>query len=283
MKEFFENLKEVREKKKISLEIISKRTRIALDKLQDIEAGNLDKLSPGYDRIFFKRYLKEIGEDKEEVWNDFNLFFGKSSNISYQAKEKTKTTANEKQAEPEKHKEPKPSIFQELSLRLDMDNFYKYFLISITLIVLSVVGYFAYQQFIFVKKNQVSIKEITVADYIERMQKQDSLTSPAAQRNPNNPGLLNVELKALERTWVREIRDGTDTTDYILPAGRSRKFSSHHSVNLMMGRADGIEVWLNGQNLGTMGKADEIVPLLLLDKNGIADKRLRKSVKQDEN
>ena len=113
MKEFFENLKETRIKKKIDLEDISRRTRLLLQKLKDIEAGNLHNLAKGYDRIFFKRYLKEIGEDKKEVWDDFNLFFGNEYQNIYDTEsiEKNKKKDEEESDHPEnEEKQTRPDL-----------------------------------------------------------------------------------------------------------------------------------------------------------------------------
>jgi transcriptional regulator with XRE-family HTH domain len=288
MKEFFENLKEIRKKKKIDLEDISRRTRLSIEKLKDIEAGNLHHFSKGYDRIFLKRYLKEIGEDKKEVWDDFNLFFGDEFQNIYHA-ESTAENSDKNQEQTDlrdKEEDPtKPTILNQWLLKYNIDKIRRYFLITITLIVFGVVSYFSYQQFIFVKKNQLPIKEITVADYIEKMQKEDSLTALSLPNRPfrgyGERSLVKVELKALERTWIREISDERDTTDYILPAGMTRKINATRTINLMLGRADGVEVWLNGQNLGTMGKADEIVTHLVLNSQGVAEKRIKKVITKE--
>lgn len=284
MKEFFENLKEIRKRKKLSLEEISQKSRLALKYLQAIEEGNLENLPAGYSRIFFKRYLKEIGEDTEEVWRDFNLFFGsglREENLPYSS-DIPEQSQHEEQTEPAEQalSEQKLSFFQKLSLRLNMDKVHRYFWISVTLIVLGVVGYFAYQQFLFVKDNPLQVKEITISDLIEEMQRQDSLLTPQMSQNTvirsQNPGEVKVELTALERTWIREIRDKTDTTDYIMPPGLKRKIEAQESVQLLLGRADGVEVRLNNENLGVMGEADEIVLRLLLTQNGVVEKRLKK-------
>jgi transcriptional regulator with XRE-family HTH domain len=290
MKEFFHNLKEIRQEKGLTLEDISKKCRLPLKYLQQIENGDMDKLPEGYDRIFFKRYLKEIGEDKEEVWKDFNLFFGPgpleqplpySTDITL-PKEKKKIGNDDSPAEQDT--EQTPSIMQELSLRFNMDKIHRYFWIIFTVIVLGVVGYFAYQQFVFVKANQLQVKEITVSQFIEEMQRQDSLLTPQMSQNTmsrtGNPGDVKLELRAVQRTWVREIRDGEDTTDYIMPAGLIRKIEAREAVQLMLGRADGVEIWLNGNNLGFMGGPDEIVVRLLINRDGIAEKRLKKVTKQ---
>jgi len=206
MKEFFKNLKEIREKKKITLEEISKRSRLSLQILQDIEAGNLNKLPKGYDRILFKRYLKEIGEDKEEVWKDFNLFFGSGPLKEHDNSSEKKIPETDAQVgktiastSPREDKE-KTSFWKELPFRLNLDRIHRNFWISVTVIVVGIVTYLAYQQFLFVEKSQVPIKEITVSDFISRMQKEDSLSTPTMKQSRvgifNRFAEVNVELRA---------------------------------------------------------------------------------------
>lgn len=280
MKEFFQNLKDIREQKGLSLEDISRRCRLPQKYLRMIEEGRLENLPQGYDRIFFRRYLKEIGEDKPDVWQDFNLFFGsgpykEDSPYSTDIPQTTATT----DAPPAGPKAEKTSFLQDLSLRFNMDRVYRYFWISVTVIVLAVVGYFAYQQYVFLKSSQFKIKEVTVSEFIEEMQKQDTLLTPS-MRQASNPAAaemmaVRVKLVARQRTWVREIRDAQDTTDYIMPVGMERQVPARESVQFVLGRADGVEVWLNNQNLGLMGTSNQIVVRLTLTPDGVAEKRIK--------
>lgn len=282
MKEFFENLKKIRNQKGIELEEIARKTKLPIHYLESIENGELENLPQGYDRIFFKRYLKEIDEDREEVWQDFNLFFGKGASEEYQA---VSTDHNKEEPEGLESEEvpgdvkEKSSFLQDFTLRFNMDKLHLYFWIAVTIIVIGVVGYFAYQQFMFVQNNSLQVKEISIAEQIEEMQNQDSLLTPQMTRNTvigeEVSGAVNVELRAVERTWIREVRDLRDTTDYIMPAGLSRDITANSSVQLMLGRADGVEVWLNGKNLGLMGDKNEVVVRLMLNREGIAEKRVK--------
>jgi transcriptional regulator with XRE-family HTH domain len=295
MKEFFENLKEIREAKGLRLEDIAKKSRLPVKYLEDIEAGRLENLPLGYDRIFFKRYLVEIGENKEEVWRDFNLFFGTgplekdvpySSDIPKSEKLYEEEPVNEDETEPQEGESKKSSFFQDLSLRWNLDKLHRYFWVAVTIIVLGGVGYFAYKQFLFVKNSPLEVKEVTVSDFIEEMQRQDSLLTPQLSENtevkPVVGNGVDVRMKSVERTWIREIRDGKDTVDYILPKGLEREVKAQESVQLMLGRADGVRLWLNGDSLGVMGKPDEVVLRLILKKGGIAEKRLKKATKREE-
>lgn len=291
MKEFFENLKQVRETKGIRLEDISKKSRLPLQYLEEIEAGRLENLPKGYDRIFFKRYLNEIGENKEEVWRDFNLFFGTGpleEDVPYSSDipEEEKVYEEEPEQQEEEADSSKSSFFQDLSLRWNLDKLHRYFWIVVTVIVLGIVAYFAYQQFLFVKNSPLKVKEVTVSDFIEEMQRQDSLLTPELSQNTEveqkEGNGVDVQMKSLERTWIREIRDGKDTIDYILPKGLERTIKAQESVQLMLGRADGVSLWLNGDSLGVMGQADEVVLRLILKRGGISEKRLKKTIRKVE-
>ncbi len=288
MKEFFENLKQIRESKNITLVEISQKSRLSLSILENIENGNLEKLPKGYDRIFFKRYLKEIDEDKEEVWRDFNLFFGTGTiqkEVSYSSDiTKIEKIEREEKGESEEdksaEKKQKRSFIDNITLNLNLDKLYKYFWIAITIIVIGTVGYFAYQQYLFVKNSPLEVKEVSVSDYISEMQKQDSvltqqITSDTEVGRTSSDN-FQVELYSIERTWIREIRDQVDTTDYILIPGLRRKIEAAQTVQLMLGRADGVIIWLNEDSLGVMGEANDVVLRLLLTSSGIEEKRMKK-------
>lgn len=288
MKEFFENLKQIRESKNITLVEISQKSRLSLSILENIENGNLEKLPKGYDRIFFKRYLKEIDEDKEEVWRDFNLFFGTGTiqkEVSYSSDiTKIKKIEREEKGESDEdksaEKKQKRSFIDNITLNLNLDKLYKYFWIAITIIVIGTVGYFAYQQYLFVKNSPLEVKEVSVSDYISEMQKQDSVLTQQITSNTEvgrtSSDNFQVELYSIERTWIREIRDQVDTTDYILIPGLRRKIEAAQTVQLMLGRADGVIIWLNEDSLGVMGEANDVVLRLLLTSSGIEEKRMKK-------
>ncbi len=288
MKEFFENLKQIRLQKHITLEDIARSTRLSLQYLEDIEAGRLENLPKGYDRIFFKRYLKEIGEDTPEVWRDFNLFFGGGATPESSPPPQPKSSPSPRKPltiQDESVSEPQESVSRQASLFASLKKgwVYKSFWIGLTAIILGSLGYFAYQQYQLVKaSSQIQIKEITLSDFIQEMQQQDSLTTSKLPQNNGgwvtSTGPLHIQLKALYRTWIREIRDRSDTSDYILPAGLTRKLRANDQVQFMMGRADGVEIWINGQNIGTLGAADEVVLRLVITRDGIVEKKLKKVI-----
>jgi len=307
MKEFYQSLKQKREELGLTLMDIHRRTRLPLKYLEAIEEGKIEVIPRGYERIYLRRYVKEIGLDEEEVLRDFDILTGRLTVLSEegvkaeptpkkktsQKKKPSQSPAKAKDGEnklpPGKRKKDQPQISSSQKIRqiresmlsqLNLDQLHRYFWISVAVILVAIVGYFSYQQFKFEKSNTIQVKEISLTELIEEMQRQDSTLTRTMKQNTavtvEGNANFQVLLKAVKRTWVKEIRDVKDTTDYILTPGFERRIEAKDRVKFMLGRADGVEIYLNGQNLGIMGAADEIVLSLVISRKGILEKRVRK-------
>jgi len=307
MKEFYQSLKQKREELGLTLMDIHQRTRLPLKYLEAIEEGKIEVIPRGYERIYLRRYVKEIGLDEEEVLRDFDILTGRltvlsEEGVNAESTPKKKTTQKKKSSQspakgkkrgnklpPEEGRKDQPPISSSQKIRqiresflsqLNLDQLHRYFWISVAVILVAIVGYFSYQQFKFEKSNTIQVKEISLTELIEEMQRQDSTLTRTMKQNTavtvEGNANFQVLLKAVKRTWVKEIRDVKDTTDYILTPGFERRIEANDRVKFMLGRADGVEIYLNGQNLGIMGAPDEIVLSLVISRNGILEKRVRK-------
>jgi Uncharacterized protein conserved in bacteria len=76
MAQFYKELKELRESRKISLEEISERTKINVQYLHDIESGDFVKIETPYLRLFLRAYAEEIGGDAERALEQLDSFMG---------------------------------------------------------------------------------------------------------------------------------------------------------------------------------------------------------------
>lgn len=171
--------------------------------------------------------------------------------------------------------------------QLNLDKINKYFWITLAAMIILITGSLTYRQYIHEKSNQVTIKEITSPGISnERVSLSsfnpivDTTKTNAVEKNEteqNEPFI--VELKAIDTTWVRQILD-KDTTEYTLPPGLRKKVEARDQIKFMVGKADGVEFWLNGKNLGIMGSANEVVISLIISEEGIIEKRLKKVVKK---
>ncbi len=278
MKEFFESLKQEREKRNISLEELHHRTRLPVHVLKAIEAGEVEKLPKGYDRLYIRRYAKEIGLDPDQTVRDFDLFTGRSP--------ASKEPESDKQGRPSpRHPQSSPSRttprFWESLNEVNWDFWYRILWGVGILIILIIIGYFSYQQYSQVTRQQVEIKEISVPELLQEMQASTAAASTGNdEASDNNQSKtiapsFTIILKGLARTWIREIRDGKDTTEYILPKGLQRTIRAHEKVKFTIGRADGVQIYLNGVALDPLGDSTQVVTSLVLTPDGIIQKYLR--------
>ena len=76
MSEFYKELKNLRESRKISLEEISERTKINVQYLQDIEKGAFEDIETPYLRLFLRAYAEEIGSDSQRALEQLDSFSG---------------------------------------------------------------------------------------------------------------------------------------------------------------------------------------------------------------
>jgi cytoskeletal protein RodZ len=83
--------------------------------------------------------------------------------------------------------------------------------------------------------------------------------SPSPTRgSPVYTGVF-VELYFLDKSWLQVAADGVRQFQGELLAGERRSWYGKNSVELRIGNAGGVQVTVNGQNLGTLGAVGEVV------------------------
>jgi cytoskeletal protein RodZ len=75
-------------------------------------------------------------------------------------------------------------------------------------------------------------------------------------------------VKALEATWIRIQMDGSRTVEELLPAGATREWSAEKRFVLTVGNAGGISLELNGRALPPVGAPGAVIRELVLPADG---------------
>jgi cytoskeletal protein RodZ len=81
---------------------------------------------------------------------------------------------------------------------------------------------------------------------------------------------LELTVVARERTWVRVSADATPTADLTLNAGDERTWQADERFTLDVGNGGGLELYLDGELLGTAGTGSRLVEGLVVDENGMS-------------
>jgi len=84
-------------------------------------------------------------------------------------------------------------------------------------------------------------------------------SAPAPARGPQR-----LVVKAIEPTWVRVQMDGDRSVEELLPAGASREWSAEKRFTLTVGNAAGVTLELNGRTLPPLGAPGAVIRELAL-------------------
>lgn len=254
----FEELKNLRQQKGISLKTVAESSRIQIKYLEALEKGDLLKIPEVYDKLFFKSYLKALDLDQETYFERF-IDFRRAHRID-------RTTSVIQINAFDKEKERK--ILNHRNL---------FVILPFSLIILVVA-------FLLINTEMVStstdgkVQEIDIVNVVERMKareqaKKDSLNH--LQDSIRVSGGLTVTIDARYKTWFRSVADKMDTTEYLLKKGQKVKISADSLFEFLIGRADGLHFYLNGRDLGVPDQDSLVVRYMKIDTSGVAVKLLK--------
>jgi hypothetical protein len=86
---------------------------------------------------------------------------------------------------------------------------------------------------------------------------------------------LNLRAVASGTTWMRIITDKRDTAEHNLRQGDQVEWKAFSGFQLRIGRAHAVRFFLNGNDLGELGRDTQLVWEMLITSNGIEAKELR--------
>jgi len=253
-------LRQERERKNISLESISKVTRITLANLEALERDDFQAFSASvFARGFLRTYASQLGLDPREVLSRYE------AQVSLPAA---------------------PAKTQEASPPGEGSPLGKYLLFLGFLIAGVAIAFFFYQ------KPSVPTVPSSVLPPPSRMEKPSGpgvLSLPAEvfperieserTRKPLGellaapPALIEGEKKkeekhslkvvATEKTWLRILTPDQSPIDVLLQPKETATWTSRGPFNIIVGNAGGVELFFNGASQGLLGKSGQVVHLQL--------------------
>ena len=260
---YFERLKQIRLEKKLKLETISAKSKIHLRFLEALESGNLEEIPGVYNKLFFKTYLSFLQlENEQEYMDEFERLSKETTPLQ---------TSTIRRVRVEKQDRRKSSLIKTI------------YIVAPLLVVAVIFAVLAINSTgVDEKDGNEEVQELSVQKIAEQMLlEQEKQAAEKADSTTIDTISVTADLSAVQRTWIRVIKDRADTTEYLLAARETLSLKADSLLNFLVGNAAGIKFTVNGSPVGILGKEGQVITRLLLTKQGIVSKSIKQIKKKE--
>lgn len=237
-------LRAARRRRRVSIERAAEETRIRADYLMRMESDEFDFLAPAYVRGFLKTYARFLRLNAEPLLEDFDRRFGSGRFETQQI------IALERHGKKHTPKEPRFSRSWTLAA----------FLAAAVLMTLGLVGLFTGEEEPEGRRDTALVEPSESATPtpppVDVALPSESGTPTEEDRVAFTEG-IEVEIIGLDHEcWLDITADGTKAFGGMLLPGETQTFTAEEEMNIVLGYAAGVELVINGQNVGTPGGPD---------------------------
>jgi cytoskeletal protein RodZ len=226
---FGERLKREREMREVSMEELTKSTRISERFIQALENEDWDKLPGGiFGRGFVRTVARYLGLDEEALLGEYDL-----------ARAEQLQAASVK---PEERIPSPPKWVPALAI----------FVILLIAVGVFFAGRYGWRLY---AAHRVG-KKSAASSQVTPPQSQSNSASPVTVTDPStnsSPAPLDLSVSTSAATRLRILADGKLLLDTELPAGETRHFSANRQFEVTAGNSSAVLLELNGQAMPPLG------------------------------
>jgi hypothetical protein len=260
-------LKNTREAKGLTLEIVHEATKIPMDALRAIEEGySVRILSPFYYRGFIKIYAEFLGLDVGEMYRQYGL--------DQPSKPTTSATVSVKSS----RREARPNVFLEQS----QDWFSSFFKPKTFKLILKFIGSLLLFLLLFktggciashmskkVEKKVNIHKDVGQEKSVTAFQvsKHESIQA----QSDNNK--VEVAVRAVKDTWLRVKADDKVVFETTLSKGSLESWSADNHIELSGRDIEQLDMEVNEKHIGFLGGGERRIKRVLITQEGLTVKK----------
>lgn len=249
-------LRDARRRRRVSIDRAAEQTRIRPDYLMRMESDEFDFLAPAYVRGFLRTYARFLRVNEEPLITEFDRKYGRGK-----ADTSTITALNDRAHRVPRQRRPLNSWTVAALLA------------AFALVALAVVGVISEPQDPSPASQEAADDEQPAAPSQtpdDEPTVEEPATPPSEPREPEDEETtlaledgLQVRLVAKRaRCWIEVTSDG----EIVTPGGitlevgdRSETFTAEDNMEIVLGFAEGVDLIVNGRNIGAPGGPDAVV------------------------
>ncbi|MFH1645600.1 MAG: RodZ domain-containing protein [Candidatus Omnitrophota bacterium] len=255
-----QQLRRVREERGLTYDDVYDKIRVHQKVLQKLEEDNYDaSLGPVYAKVFLRRYAKFLGLDEARIIAEYESLY------------ENKDIRNDKSS---------IAIEKHTSFPPDTSSSEKFAFIKplVAVLILLLIG-FGFIKSIFFIIGKFRNRETKVVEVVVEQEQVQELNSPVEKvidvpvvkepskkkvRRSEIPKTLTADISQEEKltlmvtasdfVWFQLKVDGKVMFQSVMPEGESETWEADESFKIWTGRAEALNITLNGTDLGTPGK-----------------------------
>ncbi len=255
--QMLEELKAIRQEKKIRLEIISEQSKIRLQYLRALEAGELDRLPHVYDRFIFKTYLQALHvEDPQKYLAAFDSVrkSERKQTTFFSAKSKTSLTSKEWI--------PKPLLLKIIYAGIPV-------LITIVLVITLINN-----QKKAPRPSEKPVKELTAQQIVNQARQRQNKKTPADTIETKQKSSLTIVIRAKGDSWIRYVKDHADTSDFILKSKNEYTIHADSVAEFRIGNPSVLVFEINSIVYDSLAKPGQVISYMKVTPSGIVKRKV---------
>jgi transcriptional regulator with XRE-family HTH domain len=275
-----QELKKCREAKGLTIEKLAGKTKIAVKFIKNFEEGQFDFLPDVYIQAFLKSLALEVGLDKNVILRQFKAARAGSAEEKVEPRKKPitqdvvigkafiqKMIAKFKTLIPLSDRFVKKKV---IDLPIFISKLKNITFDSKTTGALTVGGLgLVLLVIIFFSLSKRDNLNTTRPGNDERAKSSlNAQPSDSTVQSQSRSSVSTLTVKANENTWLRIVFDDSLADEATFSPGDVRSWESHGTFYLRIGNVGGVELILNGKNLGPPGQGPQIANLKV-DEEGI--------------
>jgi cytoskeletal protein RodZ len=254
-----EYFRDEREKKNITIEQVSSKTKIRPDFIKALEEENYDVLpKEPFVSGFIKNYAIFLDINPEEVYEIY--------------------LSNKKERVPQENVLSIEKVTKEKKKKAQINYFFiLYVLLGVCVSAVLIYYAFTYIEFIKDRKKYDNIVEQKVVEQKaeEQVQSQYEKLKQTSVVRPIIADKLEMVLECSDDCWVRVSSDGMKIFEEILRRKEIRKFNAKDNLEIKIGNVYGLKLTLNGKVIDIMKGSSQGVNTLKFDNNSLGNMKLR--------
>ncbi len=234
-------LRVARRKRRVGMERAAEETRIRQDYLMRMESDEFDFLAPAYVRGFLKTYARFLRVDPGPLLEEFDHRYGGRIDTS-------QIVALERHGR--RNSPPRRKLAGSWTVAAAVA--------AAFLMILGVVGLVA-------GDDEEVPRPTQLAEETPSPSPEPSPTPTAVRTRPAAPPPvlafndgIELEVVATQDCWTMVTSDGGEPTMQTIAAGRSMTFEADKQLFIRLGFPEGVELIVNGRNIGSPGGVDPV-------------------------